>query len=118
MIRTFAVALVLIIAAMMAKVWLGSQTVITGYEMAELRAGEKALSAKHTQLLYEVNRAASTEEVARRVNRLGLSVLPPGMDEASWELARSLHTAQEGQRDGADEQPVAVETRVEGVNGN
>lgn len=83
----------IIFGAMMAKVWLGSQTVSAGYEIAKLRVQEKAMSAAHAELLYEVNKAASIGQVARNVARLGLDVLPPGMDEASWELARSLDTS-------------------------
>jgi len=102
-VRAFVVALALIFGAMMGKVWLGSRTVVTGYEIAELRARERALAARHTELLYEVSRAASTGEVARQVARLGLSVLPPGMDETSWELARSLEESQTSAADDAVE---------------
>jgi len=81
MFKAFVVAVLVILGAMMAKVWLCSQAVMTGYEISELRAQERELSSRHSELLYKVNRATSTEEVARRVAWLRLEVLPPGVEE-------------------------------------
>ncbi len=89
MLRAFAVAVLLILGGMMVKVWLGSRAVVTGYEISGLQTRGRELSARHRELLYEVNRATSTAEVARRVAGLRLDVLPPGLDEGGWELRES-----------------------------
>ena len=82
MIRAFVLTLLLIFSAMMVKVWLGSKTMTVGYQTAELRAREKQLSARHAELLYEVNKATSVEGVANRVASLGIGVCPPWEAEA------------------------------------